>query len=262
MDGAKLHPKIAERVEFIGVPGSGKTTLSAALTAALHAAGERPLAPKDARAVFAQRSLLARLARAAAPQAVGDRAARRLYFWQGGREKERFWRAHEALFRQVQVTQQARPAAARAAERRVVELFHAFARDTAMLVRWMRLDERLIMDEGFAHRVVQFFVSDVEEPDLAAVRAYLRLLPPPSWLVYVHAPHETCLRRVFERGLWQHFEDKDEAQIARFLTNAQTVVETAVAELSRAGWRVIRVENDERPPEATAQDLLRQICAS
>lgn len=259
MDSPNQPPKIAQRVEFIGVPGSGKTTLSARLVEALRASGEQPVTPKNARGLFAERAFLARLARATLPNAYAARAVRRLYFWQGARVLHSFQRQHVDLFAQVESWQRARLPEARANERRVVPLFYGFARDMMMLNRLMRPGERVIMDEGFAHRVVQFFVSDVEDPDYNAVRAYLRLLPRPACLIYVRAPHETCLRRVFERGLWRHFEDKDEEHIARFLQNAQSVVAFAVEELKDLGWSVITVENGGNSVEEAVEDLVMRV---
>jgi 2C-methyl-D-erythritol 2,4-cyclodiphosphate synthase len=85
---------------------------------------------------------------------------------------------------------------------------------------------------------------------------YLARIPHSDLVMHVKAPLETCLGRVYQRGIWEHFADKDEQQIARFLANASAVTSAAVGILQREGWRVIEIDNSAESTEA-ARAVLR-----
>ncbi len=108
------------------------------------------------------------------------------------------------------------------------------------------MDEReaLIFDEGFVHRVVQLFASEHESPNFDAVADYLSLIPRPDFVVYVSAPREVCEQRVYSRGLWDRFREKDPLDTKKYLSNSWAIVNFSVDCLRQRKWNLIKFQND------------------
>jgi hypothetical protein len=117
----------------------------------------------------------------------------------------------------------------------------------------------LVFDEGFVHRAVQLFASDVEEPDPAQIIAYLDLLPQPDVVIYPSAPRDICEKRVLLRGIWERFSQKTRAQLSRYMANSSTVVHLAVSHLRRKGWTVLEIDNSGDDAEKATLELHRAL---
>ena len=49
---------------------------------------------------------------------------------------------------------------------------------------------------------------------------YINLLPQPDLVIHPIANHTLCERRVYERGLWQRFQQKSRSDVSRYIANA------------------------------------------
>jgi thymidylate kinase len=236
-------------IEFVGVPGSGKSTLFYQTQQFLTESNHPVVVLRDASRLFASRGRFGRLISRVAPLPVRDRTTWSAYARLRGLERFRFQRQHPGLVQHVIAVQSQRPAEARVRQRGLLSYFNRLVQNYTLVTRLLRPGEVLLMDEGFVHRVVQFYVSDVEQPNLDSMRAYLARIPRSDLVVHVTAPLDTCLSRVYQRGLWEHFADKNEQQIARFLANAMTVTTATVSTLQNQGWQVLEIDNSDVSPE-------------
>lgn len=240
-------------IEFIGTPGAGKTTLTPTVVDVLRERGVCARSVVQAARPYAERTRLGRLAVRLAPDALRPPLLWQVFLCCSLLARLRFFARHRRLVGQVLRSQRRRPAAANARGRRVLHWFFHLAGRYEFLAARVRPDEALVLDEGFVHRVVQLFASDVETPDAAHLRSYVDLLPRPDLLVVPQAPPEICRQRVGSRGVWGHFRHKSPAEIDRYIANADLVVGMTVDYIKHKGWAVLEVDNGSDGRAAAAE---------
>lgn len=238
-------------VEFLGLPGSGKTTLAEALPGAIPGA----LSLEDGvrvsmrhRGSDAVTRLAARLARSSSgrlwPMAYArssDRVAALV----------RFVSARPALMESVVAAQRSR------ADRDlrpdlvlgwVVNLMARYQLATeGASASW------LVVDEGFAQRAVALFAAGCEPGDERAIREYLVQSPVPDVLVVVETPLEVCAVRLDHRGWSERLAEVGAPERHRFLESAETIVSTVEAVWEGRGVEVLRVCGEDPPPDSISQ---------
>ena len=114
------------------------------------------------------------------------------------------------------------------------------------LTATMRDGEALVMDDGFLHRSVALNASPTERPDKASVETYVDLLPRPDLVIRPIADRDVCLRRIRDRGVWPHSRHLTDADLERYVANAERVVDVAVERAKANGWDVIEIDNGGR----------------
>jgi thymidylate kinase len=103
--------------------------------------------------------------------------------------------------------------------------------------------DALIFDEGFVHRATHMFASESEWPNLDQVVAYLERIPQLDLVIWVQAPLDTCLARIYTRGLQTRLRELETPEVTQFLANTEQVVNIAAQHLNNVGCKVIPVEN-------------------
>ncbi len=230
-------------IEFIGPPGAGKTTFLSTVIDYFHERDLQAYTVVDAARPFAGRTVGGKLIRHLAPAEWQRPLLWRQFYLQSWFYRFKFMAHHPRLVREVFASQKQRPAEAGVRERKVLPWFFHLLGSYEFLKAQARRDEVLLFDEGFVHRVVQHFASAVETPQKAPVLAYLDLLPQPDLVIFVQAPWEVCERRIYNRGLWQRFQEKEPAEITQFVINAHQIVGWAVEHIKQRGWTMIEVDN-------------------
>lgn len=245
-------------IEFLGTPGAGKTTLLAVAAGCLDERGYCARAVVDAARPVAARTLVGRPIARLAPSGWQRPLLWQVFYAGTEAERARFLARHPDLMWQVWRYQYGRPLSA-ADRRHVLRWFNHHTGVYEFLRRRAASPDAFLFDEGFIHRVVQLFASEHEELDERAVRAYVARLPRPDLVIYPTAPLESCLRRVYDRGLWERFAVKTSEQTARFLAAAAQAVTLAAAAARERGWTLIEVDNAADP--AAAANRLRRALA-
>ena len=238
-------------VEFVGTPGSGKTTAAREMTS--DAADAR-----SGRGLDGQRGSATRGAHGARPVGAVVPSAWRgpllwqVYRWYGWWGWRAFRRDHTAL-----------AAVAAGADRHAASWFARLAGRRRFLSRSPVPGEVLVVDDGFVHRAVALRATASGSPDLEAVARYVDLLEEPALVVYVRTGVDTCAGRVRERGLWPHRTGWTEEDLDRYLANAALVVQAAVTRARERGWTVVDADNEAvdlaslRPSLEAAAERLR-----
>jgi hypothetical protein len=248
-------------VEFVGAPGSGKSSLlpvvrqvceQAGLSAGTVVEFARPLAARTRAgwllAVLPEGRFRARVSWGVFRWASALEALARV---------RRTWPLASVVWR----SQRGRPRGAEARDRRVVYWFGRLVGAHGLFLRRSRPEEVLLLDEGYVHRVVQLFTSAVEDPDRRGVDEYLAAVPRPDLLVAVHAPVARCVERISARGVWTRFEGRDDAELQRFVASAHRAVQFAVTHARDHGWELVEVDNGGHDLDATSRVVRETVVA-
>lgn len=246
-------------IEFIGTPGSGKTSLLHAAADSLRETGMRPFTVIEASRVFATRTAVGKAVQVITPASIRQQMLWQVFHRLSSLKRVRFKQEHHQLFTLIARWQRERPEAAGAQQRRVEYWLNQLAGYYSFLSANIQAGEVLLFDEGFVHRVVQLFASPIETPDAAKVAAYAALIPQPDLVVYVNTPVEVCLKRIYERGVWQRMQDRSPEELHHFIENANLAVTQMVAQLIAQNWRVIEVDNSQSELSTAQQSLSMQL---
>ncbi|MGE5073592.1 MAG: hypothetical protein ACM3MF_09200 [Anaerolineae bacterium] len=247
-------------VEFIGTPGAGKSTFLPGVKEYFALHGMQPWLVIEAARPFVQRIAAGRLIAACAPRKLRGPLLWQVFSQASRLYQIKFRREHRQLMESVLRFQQQRPISD-ADREHVLHWFINLTGQYSFLRAHARPGEVLLLDEGFVHRVVQLFASEAEDLDAERIRAYLDQIPLPDLLIRPVASTQTCLERVYLRGVWKRFRDRDKASIARFVANAHEAVNIAVEHVQARGCPVFQVVNEDRPASEAIHRLYQQLSA-
>ena len=242
-------------VEFLGTPGAGKTTLLKAARTIFQESGFYPYSVVEAARPFAQRTFLGRVVNRLSPAQYRKQLLWQVFYYTSLVYRLKFMRRHKQLTRYVSYSQKRRPADAAIRERRVLYWFHHLMGYYEFLVAHAQPGEVLIWDDGFVHRAVHLHASTVETPDLADIRTYVDLIPQPDLVIVPCTPLEVCEDRIMQRGIWEHFRNKSQAELKQYLISSNQAVNGTVDYIKAKGWRVIEVDNSSDNLTAAHEEL-------
>ena len=258
--GAPVNQSVSRPliVELIGTPGAGKSTFLPAVKEYFKLQGMQPWLVIEAARPFAERTPAGKLIRSWAPQSWRGPLLWQVFYQSSKACRAAFREDHRTLIDSTLDFQHRRPITP-ADREHVLHWFINLTGQYTFLKEHWRAGEVLIFDEGFVHRVVQLFASEVETVEPARVHAYLDMVPVPDLIIQPVASTETCLERVYLRGVWERFKNRDKAAVARFVANAHKAVDIAVEHIIAEGWPILRVPNDNRPASESIHELSAQL---
>jgi thymidylate kinase len=241
-------------VEFVGTPGSGKTTLSMELVGLLQENGIEAATLLQAARRHAARTLAGRAVVRLAPNSLRPPLLWQAFYLLSVLHILGFRRDHPSLARQAWRTQLGRPLPT-ATKRHILFWFFQLAGRLRFLTETSHAREVLVLDDGFLHRSVHLNASHVEDPNADQVTTYVDLLPEPDLVVFTEASKEVCERRILARGVWPHRRHLNTAELSRYLENAERVAHLAVQRARERGWTIVEIQNEDREPNRIRNDL-------
>lgn len=253
-----LPPPRAMIVEFISTPGAGKTTFLPVVKDFFASRGLQARSVLEASRPFARRTKIGRWVNRQAPPSLKNPLLWQVFYQASRIHRSKFRNENRELFDSVLHFQRTRPIS-QADRHHVLHWFINLSGQYQFLKEHSEADDVLIFDEGFVHRVVQLFASEVETPDEARIQSYLSLIPEPDLILTPRASLETCIERVYRRGIWKRFKGRDEKVVSRFMSNAQTVVNLATDYVYTKGHPVIQIVNENQSPAETAYQLQQKL---
>ena len=258
--GAPVNPPESKAliVELIGTPAAGKSTFLPAIKDYFRLQRMQPWSVLEAARPFARRTPLGRLVNAWAPRTLRGPLLWQVFYHTSRMYRARFRSEHRELMDGTLRFQHQRPIT-EADRQHVLRWFINLTGQHSFLKAYARPGEVLIFDEGFVHRVVQLFASEVEPVDADRIRAYLAQVPVPDLIIEPRASVQTCVDRVYMRGVWKRFRDREKAAVTQFIANAHAAVDIAVDYMLAEGWPIIQVRNEDRPASESVHELSRQL---
>lgn len=245
-------------IEFISTPGAGKTSLRSAVKEFFAERGQHAWGVLEAARPFASRTEAGRLAGSLAPASLRGPLLWQAFYQASRLQRTGFRSEHQALIRSVEDFQRERPIPD-ADRRHVMGWFTNLTGQYRFLKTHAEKNDVLIFDEGFIHRVVQLFASEAETLDPARIRSYLDLVPVPDLIIQPQASLDTCLERVYRRGIWERFRGRDKVTVRRFMQNAHAAVGIAVEHICARGWPLLQVVNEDRTAAESARQLKTKL---
>lgn len=101
----------------------------------------------------------------------------------------------------------------------------------------------LLLDEGFCNRVISLYAADQDRPiDEKEVRTYLSQIAQPEVLVVMSTPVPVCKQRLDKKGWTPRLKDKSEAERLMFLERSADLVGITADAIRAAGTTVIDLD--------------------
>lgn len=230
-------------VEFTGMVGAGKSTLSPVLKKILQDKNFQTLFLNEAIVYHLERSLLGRLVHGIAPVAWRRPILYKLY----SLGIDTFCRLHFSyknprLVWQICKSQFHREIPLRHRQFILSQLFKIVG-GYQFLRRRLGPDEAVILEEGLIHRAISLYVWEPKRIDRDLVMTYLDLLPVLDLVVLVRAPLEVCLERAEARGLPSRLRGKDEPTVEKFMDHSAQIISIVSEFLASADRQVLEVDN-------------------
>ncbi len=235
-------------IEFLGLPGSGKTTLAHELCTYLGSKNHKALQAEEALYVAMQRRSRYCDMRYPIKYCSYERGKRWLYEVYG---QPRF--SYDPLNRFFDE------------HKKMVEIFGAILQhperiqDCALLIKWLvRLyggyqlakenlkdDEILVVDEGFCSRVLSMFGYGSGTIDHMKLEEYVMCLPAPDVVMCVDASPETCEKRLSarDRGYPARLKNHSIKRREELYRNFETCVSMVISGLRTLGVPVINTDH-------------------
>lgn len=242
-------------VEFLGNTGAGKSTLVPILTRLLQDDDVMAMPVTEAIQHYTAKTLLGRSVEAVAPRALRGPILWRLFRHLISKlSLVQFSVQEPRLLWFVIVSQLRRPIPWRH-RWLILRLFFRMVSEYRFLRSQAQTGEVVIFDEGFVHRTVHMFVSESEALRPDRIKDYLKWLPRSDLVIWVKSPLDTCLTRISTRGRQVRLNGLTSEDIARFVANAEQVVNVTARYLKDAGWTVVEIHNGGDLGKSTAEML-------
>lgn len=245
-------------VEMIGTPGAGKTTLLPVISDFIMQREFQAYTVIEAARPYAKKTNLGKLIVKVLPKNLHGPMLWQIFYLYSFLNRRKFSRNNQKLIETVLAHQNKRPITDKDLKHVLRWFIHLTGYYEFYRKRLVPKDV-LILDEGFVHRVVQLFASENEEPDFHIVAEYLDLIPKPDLVVFTNAPEEVCIERVFSRGVWKRFRDRDPNDIRKFISNASRIVNFSAKYLREKGWLLVEVQNGEQDFSIAQQSLIESL---
>jgi hypothetical protein len=230
-----------KHVEFLGVPGSGTTTLAAELarvSSSTTTLEDAVLASIRARGDDQLTRIAARFSRSGTSAIWRKALARSTDRFSA---LNRFLTVSPETLEAVLGAQRARTARDQGQGRSLGWILNLMA-GFQLAGEHLGEDEVLMIDEGFAQRSIALCGFGFTDDDRPLLERYLRSMPQPDAVILVDTPLEVCESRLDSRGWSERVAEMDVADRRRFLDQTASVVKTVIAYLESTTTELVRVD--------------------
>ena len=227
-------------IEFIGIPGSGKSTMMAFAMEILKDLGLKPLPRVEAGTVCLKRTPFGKTVSFFTPQKHQDKVLwsflRRLLFFY----KIKFMMGNWKLTR-YSIELLWNEGLSLKEKRLLLGYFFQIGSYYEYFPGRLQKGEALILSEGLVHRITSLHHPQFGQPNPFKILNYLRLLPQLDLIISVQTAFETCLDRLEKRGGHKRFQGEE---LKSFLIATDKTLKIALQVLKEQGYDVIELNNN------------------
>lgn len=244
-------------IEFAGIPGSGKSSLSKLVAANLRSEGHNARTVIDAARLRSAERGPGRILAEVLPGRLSRVGLWWLFYWAGTvRAVAHAWPNRRTVTR-LAIHLWRRPISLRMKAH--IAWWYLQLGGRRSFLHSSKTIDAVLFDDGYVHRSVALFSSPHERPAEGVIRSYIGEIPTPSAVVQVLASVDTCVARVMERGIWSHSRDMSQSELHDYLSNAEYVLGVGVAETRAMGIPVFTCSNDETELSEVASEMSREL---
>ena len=227
-------------IEFIGIPGSGKSALMVFAREILKEIGLKALPRVEAGMVCLKRTPFGKAVCFFTPQKHQDKALwgflrRLLFFYKikfiiGNWKLTRY--SIELLWNEGLSLKE---------KRLLLGYFFQIGSYYEYFPSRLQNGEALILSEGLAHRITSLHHPQFGQPNPFKILNYLKLLPQLNLIISVQTAFETCFARLEKRGGHKRFQGDE---LKSFLITTDKTVRIALQALKEQGYNLIELNNN------------------
>jgi thymidylate kinase len=246
-------------VEFAGIPGSGKTSLSRVTAVGLRSNGVRAFTVLDAARIRAAETMPGSLLESAGHNRMTGLLLWWLFYLASSVNSLPFlWSSRKgsiALAR-AQALRHIRPGM-----KAHIGWWYVQLGGRRRYLDSSESMDAVLYDDGFVHRSVILFSSPGEPEAVSGLDRYLDTMRMPDVVVHVRSDVDTGLQRVMDRGVWNHSRRATIAELERYLERASQILEEAVEGARRRGATVIGIDNVDSTLDESSQSLISRLAS-
>jgi len=101
----------------------------------------------------------------------------------------------------------------------------------------------LILEEGFFHKIINFYVFQFDKLNYRDIELYIEKIPAPNHLFYIEADKNLCLKRLNNRKLPKILQNASEKMIVEYLDRSERVIQYALDLINARGTAVTNIQN-------------------
>ena len=105
----------------------------------------------------------------------------------------------------------------------------------------------LILDEGFFHKVINFFVHLNFDLEYTKIQAFLKDIPNIDLLILIEAGISNCLGRLENRSLPKVIRGSTTLEVRGYLESSQKAIDYSETILAAKGTKIIKIDNSTFP---------------
>lgn len=209
-------------IEFLGLPGSGKTTLVPFINTVMAENGHAVLSVRDVKLLYVCGGYRKFRIAKKLPSAV-KRAVVKVFFNLNHTESfytEKFIQKYPDLVAYVLKTS-AKNGVNEKIRRNSIRWFLSLGAIYQLAEEIMPPDTYLLLDEGFCQKVLNLFVSVDKDPNLSKVKKYLGMIPLPDTVLFIQTDEKIAFERMKVRGPIKRLVNATDDELKAFLSRAK-----------------------------------------
>ncbi|MEZ4825147.1 MAG: hypothetical protein R3C61_02465 [Bacteroidia bacterium] len=227
-------------IEFLGLPGSGKTTLVPFINSAMAENGQSVFSRQDVRLLHVCGGIKKYRIAKKLPSLV-RRGLVKVFFKINHTESyyaEKFIEKYPDLVAFV-LKNSSRNGITEKVRRRSIHWFLSLGAIYQLAEETMPPDSYLLLDEGFCQKVLNLFVSVNDDTRFKKVQKYLHMIPRPDIVLYINTDESTAFERMKSRGPIKRLLNASDEELKLFLSRAKEGMDFSLEDLGTSAKLIV-----------------------
>lgn len=116
-----------------------------------------------------------------------------------------------------------------------------------MAVESLEKNSILILDEGFYHKLINFYVHLGHDLEYSKIQTYVESIPHIDILIHIETSIDKCIERFSKRNLPRVIRGRTMQEVTNYLENSKKAIEYSNNLISTKGTKIIKIENSDQP---------------